>query len=77
MDIDDKVSFCGGQVTALTAILRCLIKTHPDVNKLALIYEESFQAALAGAVPVSVKEAYLDGLHETSKSLWFGIPPRG
>lgn len=75
--MDDKADFAGGQITALVALVRCLIKTHPDVKKLAELYEISFEAALATAIPISVREAYIDGLRETDKSLWLGIPPRG
>lgn len=69
MNQHDRVDYLGGQVAALTAFARALIKTHPNRASLLEIFQETEQAALALSESTTVSEAYLSGQRETNQSL--------
>lgn len=75
MDNEEKINYIGGQLTAMTAFLRALAVTHPDIEQLLIEFEERVQAALASTIPSNATEDYLDGLHAQADSfrLW---PPK-
>jgi hypothetical protein len=69
MNDSDRLHYLAGQISALTAFAAALIKTHPWSDGLCAAFQESEERTIAVAAPTKARDAYLDGLQDTAKSL--------
>ena len=65
----EKASYLEGEIVVLSALLRAMIASHPNPQKLLADFEERFQAALSGTVPTTVGDSYLEGMHAARRTL--------
>jgi len=68
-----KSDFAGGQINAHLCLLRALIESHPQRDRLREDFELRSQVALASTVPSNISEDYIQGFQQEVTSLWAGL----
>lgn len=61
MSPGDRLSYLAGQISAMEATLRALIRTHPEPLALLEAFEQSVQSQTAMTTPAPVPETYIQG----------------
>jgi len=73
MNSDAKMLFAAGQHAATVAMLRAIIKTHPDQDALKNAFDMSCHDANTALEPKPVTEDYFAGMRAQSHAIWSGL----
>ena len=73
MDSEARIQFIAGQHAATVAMLRAIIKTHPDQDALKTAFDMSCHDTDTTSQPKPVTEDYFAGMLAQSHAIWSGL----